>query len=57
VAQATSRLLRMQGLINGAQERKALDEVGASSARVRPDASLPPAEPVTLPEETEPPGP
>jgi monofunctional biosynthetic peptidoglycan transglycosylase len=36
------RLLRMQGLINGAQERQALDEVGASSARVRPDASLPP---------------
>ena len=42
------RLLRMQGLINAAQERAALDEVGAQSARVRPDSSLPPS-PDTLP--------
>jgi monofunctional biosynthetic peptidoglycan transglycosylase len=36
------RLLRMQGLINAAQERQALDDVGAQSAVVRPDNSLPP---------------
>ena len=42
------RLLRMQGLINGAQERQALDEIGANTARVRPDASLLPV-PVPTP--------
>jgi monofunctional glycosyltransferase len=31
------RLLRMQGLINGAQEREALDSLGARAAKVRPD--------------------
>src|SRR6185369_16452940 len=36
------RLFRMQGLINAAQERTALDNVGAQSARVRPDNSSPP---------------
>ena len=36
------RLLRMQGLINAAQEREALDSLGAASATVRPDRSLPP---------------
>jgi len=36
------RLFRMQGLIDAAQERTALDDVGARSARVRPDNSLPP---------------
>ena len=36
------RLLRMQGLIDAAQEREALDTVGAPGARVRPDRSLPP---------------
>jgi len=35
------RLLRMQGLVNAAQERDALDALGARSARVRPDKSLP----------------
>ena len=39
------RLLRMQGLINAAQERQALDDVGATSAVVRPDNSLPPSSP------------
>jgi monofunctional biosynthetic peptidoglycan transglycosylase len=45
------RLLRMQGLVNAAQERAALDEVGAHSARVRPDGSLPPEAmpPITAP--------
>jgi monofunctional biosynthetic peptidoglycan transglycosylase len=37
------RLFRMQGLINAAQERAALDDVGAHAAVVRPDSSLPPA--------------
>jgi monofunctional biosynthetic peptidoglycan transglycosylase len=41
------RLFRMQGLINAAQEREALDAVGAQSARVRPDRSLPPGQPAT----------
>jgi monofunctional biosynthetic peptidoglycan transglycosylase len=36
------RLLRMQGLINGSQERQALDDLGAQAAVVRPDKSLPP---------------
>src|SRR5688500_8608324 len=36
------RLFRMQGLINAAQERSALDQLGAQSATVRPDRSLPP---------------
>ncbi len=31
------RLLRMQGLINAAQEQEALDSLGATGARVRPD--------------------
>jgi monofunctional glycosyltransferase len=43
------RLLRMQGLINGAQERQALDDLGAQTAVVRPDKSLPPPAPVTAP--------
>jgi monofunctional biosynthetic peptidoglycan transglycosylase len=33
------RLLRMQGLINAAQEREALDSLGATGATVRPDKS------------------
>jgi monofunctional glycosyltransferase len=43
------RLLRMQGLINASQERQALDDVGAHSAVVRPDNSLPPAPAPTPP--------
>ncbi|HUS29279.1 MAG TPA: monofunctional biosynthetic peptidoglycan transglycosylase [Kofleriaceae bacterium] len=50
------RLLRMQGLINASQERQALDDVGAQSAVVRPDKSLPPAPPPqTAPPQTRPP--
>ena len=41
------RLFRMQGLVNAAQERQALDDVGAQSAVVRPDNSLPPPSPAT----------
>lgn len=37
------RLFRMKGLVNAAQERQALDEVGAKDARVRPDSSPAPA--------------
>jgi monofunctional biosynthetic peptidoglycan transglycosylase len=47
------RLFRMQGLINAAQERIALDDVGAHSAVVRPDNSLPP--PASPPTPTAPP--
>jgi monofunctional biosynthetic peptidoglycan transglycosylase len=36
------RLFRIQGLINAAQERQALDDVGAATAVVRPDRSIPP---------------
>jgi len=36
------RLLRMQGLINAAQEREALDSLGATGAKVRPDRSTTP---------------
>ena len=43
------RLFRMQGLINAAQERDALDQVGAQSAPVRPDKSLPLEPPAELP--------
>lgn len=35
------RLLRMQGLINATQERQALDDVGATTAVVRPDRRRP----------------
>src|SRR5262249_27230977 len=35
------RMLRMQGLINAAQERTALDEVGAPGERVLPDREVP----------------
>jgi monofunctional biosynthetic peptidoglycan transglycosylase len=37
------RLYRIQGLITAAQERQALDDVGATSAIVRPDKSMPPS--------------
>jgi monofunctional biosynthetic peptidoglycan transglycosylase len=37
------RLFRMQGLVNATQEREALDAVGATSAKVRPDRTLPAA--------------
>jgi monofunctional glycosyltransferase len=37
------RILRMQGMINAAQERTALDEVGAPDERVLPDRALPAA--------------
>ncbi|HEY5946120.1 MAG TPA: monofunctional biosynthetic peptidoglycan transglycosylase [Kofleriaceae bacterium] len=49
------RLLRMQGLINAAQERTALDDVGAQSAVVRPDKSLPPSPAEALPASPSPP--
>ena len=50
------RLFRMQGLINAAQERAALDEVGAPDTPVLPDKSLPAAPPVpAAAEPTEPP--
>jgi monofunctional biosynthetic peptidoglycan transglycosylase len=37
------RLFRMEGLVDAAQERAALDDVGADGERVIPDASLPAA--------------
>ena len=40
------RLFRMQGLIDAAQERTALDEVGAPGEKVLPDRGSKPAEPV-----------
>jgi len=43
------RLFRMQGLIDAAQERAALDEVGAPDAKVIPDRSTPSPGPVTQP--------
>jgi monofunctional biosynthetic peptidoglycan transglycosylase len=60
------RLLRMQGLIDAAQERTALDEVGASGERVLPDraaeaaavlesADQEPDQPVTSPHAGDPP--
>jgi monofunctional biosynthetic peptidoglycan transglycosylase len=54
------RLLRMQGLVDAAQERVALDELGAAGERVLPDRALDetrappapgPAEPVAPPTE------
>src|SRR6185436_7163983 len=37
------RMLRMQGMVNAAQERAALDEVGAPGERVLPDRTPPSA--------------
>jgi monofunctional glycosyltransferase len=39
------RLLRMQGLIDAAQEREALDQVGAPDEKVLPDRNAPPEPP------------
>ncbi|NVB81813.1 MAG: monofunctional biosynthetic peptidoglycan transglycosylase [Kofleriaceae bacterium] len=49
------RLFRMQGLVNAAQERQALDEVGAKEARVRPDSASPAPAPATAPSGSAPP--
>lgn len=49
------RLLRMQGLIDAAQERTALDEVGAPDAKVLPDRGRPEATPSPSPSQTQPP--
>jgi len=53
------RVLRMQGMVNAAQERAALDEVGAPGERVLPDRTPPAAAaPATSSErEPAPPGP
>ncbi|HUJ62474.1 MAG TPA: monofunctional biosynthetic peptidoglycan transglycosylase [Kofleriaceae bacterium] len=59
------RLFRMQGLIDAAQEREALDAVGAPEQKVLPDRGVVPAEPlppespgpVTQPAQTAPPPP
>lgn len=44
------RLLRMQGLITATQERQALDDVGATTAVVRPDKTMPGEPPPPAPE-------
>ncbi|HEX2685818.1 MAG TPA: monofunctional biosynthetic peptidoglycan transglycosylase [Kofleriaceae bacterium] len=44
------RILRMQGMINAAQERTALDQVGAPDERVLPDRAALPAPPATSPQ-------
>jgi monofunctional biosynthetic peptidoglycan transglycosylase len=48
------RLLRMQGLLNAAQERTALDEVGAPGERVLPDREVAAARPAAPAHEDEP---
>jgi membrane carboxypeptidase/penicillin-binding protein len=48
------RLLRMQGLLNAAQERTALDEVGAPGERVLPDREIAAARPAAPAHEDEP---
>jgi monofunctional biosynthetic peptidoglycan transglycosylase len=48
------RLFRMQGLIDAAQERTALDEVGAPGEKVLPDRSSKPAEPAASPQPASP---
>jgi hypothetical protein len=43
------RLFRMQGLIDAAQERAALDQVGAPDEKVLPSRRQEPAQPAAIP--------